>query len=236
MTGKTEKRNKAALFKHEHPYPPFIPEGATRLIVGTLPPPRFSTGELKKGDVDFCYGSIDGQLWVILDRIFGLNLKFETTPEAVAQRKAFLEVRKIGICDIVEHCHREKIDASDLGMQHVEYRNVLRYLREFPTVHTLLFTGGNSKNGPEYFFRRHLREHGMKLEVLSGEVPRIHCFTLTGADGNKREIRTVSLTAPSGSANRAVGGIPLYKELKKEDPGFTTIDFRIRQYRDFFLE
>ncbi|SFW67283.1 G/U mismatch-specific uracil-DNA glycosylase [Sinomicrobium oceani] len=224
------------MFIHQHPYPPFIPEGATKLIVGTLPPPRFSTGDLREGDVDFCYGSIDGQLWVILDRLFDLNLKFETTSEAIAQRKAFLKAQKIGICDIVENCKREKIDASDLGMQQVAYRDVLGYLRKFPTVRTLLFTGGNSKNGPEYFFRRHLREHGMKLEVLSGEVPRIHRFSLTGADGNKREIRTVSLTAPSGSANRAVGGIPLYKELKKEDPGFTTIDFRIRQYRDFFLE
>ena len=34
------------MFKHTHPYPPYIPENATKLIVGTLPPPRFTTGEL----------------------------------------------------------------------------------------------------------------------------------------------------------------------------------------------
>ena len=45
------------MFKHQHPYKPFIPEGTTKLIVGTLPPPRFSFGELKKDDVNFCYGS-----------------------------------------------------------------------------------------------------------------------------------------------------------------------------------
>ena len=55
------------MFIHKHPYPPYIPENATKLIVGTLPPPRFSNGILKKGDVNFCYGSIDGQLWRILD-------------------------------------------------------------------------------------------------------------------------------------------------------------------------
>ncbi|MDX1604525.1 MAG: uracil-DNA glycosylase family protein, partial [Salinimicrobium sediminis] len=71
-----------ALFHHQHPYEPFIPENATRLIVGTLPPPRFTTGELKEGDVDFCYGSRDGMLWQIIDRIFGLDLKFENTAEA----------------------------------------------------------------------------------------------------------------------------------------------------------
>ncbi|MGS2740567.1 uracil-DNA glycosylase family protein [Sinomicrobium sp. M5D2P17] len=230
------KNSKSSLFKHRHPFPPFIPEGATRLIVGTLPPPRFSTGVLKEGDVNFCYGSIDGQLWIILDRIFDLGLKFETTVEAIAQRKAFLKEQKIGICDIVECCEREKIDASDLGMQNVEYRNLVGYLRKHPEVHTLLFTGGNSKNGPEYFFRRHLKEYGMKLEVVSDEVPRIHRFALAEADGKNREIKTVSLIAPSGSANRAVGSIPLYKEQKQRDPKFTTIDFRILQYAKFFLE
>src|SRR5690625_8025524 len=69
------------LFHHIHPYPPFIPENATKLIVGTLAPPRFTTGDLLDGDVDFCYGTRDGQLWIILDRIFDLQLKFETTDE-----------------------------------------------------------------------------------------------------------------------------------------------------------
>ena len=75
------------LFFHKHPYEPFIFKEATKLIVGTLPPPRFTTGELKEGDVNFCYGSRDGQLWPILDRSFALNLKFETTEEAIEQRK-----------------------------------------------------------------------------------------------------------------------------------------------------
>mgnify|MGYP000926472591 FL=1 len=85
---------------HKHPYPPFIPENTTKLIVGTLPPPRFSKGQLKKDDVDFCYGSIDGQLWKILNEIFSLNLHFETTEFAIEQRKIFLIQHKIGICDI----------------------------------------------------------------------------------------------------------------------------------------
>ncbi|MCB0470404.1 MAG: uracil-DNA glycosylase family protein, partial [Flavobacteriaceae bacterium] len=70
------------MFLHKHPYPPFIPSKATKLIVGTLPPPRFSIGNLKSDDVNFCYGSRDGQLWKILDEIFNLNLKYENTQEA----------------------------------------------------------------------------------------------------------------------------------------------------------
>jgi G:T/U-mismatch repair DNA glycosylase len=115
------------MFLHRHPYQPFIPKNSTKLIVGTLPPPRFSTGELLEGDVNFCYGSRDGQLWPILDRIFELDLKYENSQNAVSQRKEFLIRQNIGICDIVESCKREKIDASDIGMREVQLRDLLKY-------------------------------------------------------------------------------------------------------------
>jgi len=219
------------MFEHTHPYAPFIPKNATKLIVGTLPPPRFTTGELKEGDVNFCYGSRDGQLWPILDRIFQLNLVFETTTAAITERKNFLTQHHIGICDIVATARRDKVDASDLGLQQIQLRDLISVLEKHPTVTTLLFTGGNSKNGPEYFFRRHLATYDLKLEVIQSEVPRIHSFQLPKS---RRLITTVSLTAPSGAANRAVGSVQKYKDMKAQDPSFNTIDFRVLQYRDHF--
>ena len=164
------------IFKHIHPYEPFINNSTEKLIVGTLPPPRFTTRDLKEGDVNFCYGSRDGQLWPILNKIFDLNLQFETTQKAIDQRKLFLKERKIGICDIVASAERIKIDASDLGMKNIQLRDVLGYLEKYPKIHTLLFTGGNSKNGPEYFFRKHLKEKSVVLKSVSNDVPRIHEF------------------------------------------------------------
>jgi G:T/U-mismatch repair DNA glycosylase len=217
------------LFLHTHPYEPFFPKGATKLIVGTLPPPRFTTGVLKKGDVDFCYGSISGLLWPVLDSIFDLDLTFETTQKAIDQRKDFLTSRGVGVCDIVHSCERKKIDASDLGMQNIKLRDVISYLRHYPKIQTLLFTGGNSKNGPEYFFRRHLKGYDLKLEVVSNDIPRIHQFNL-----GERVIKTVSLTAPSGAANRSIGSLQEYKALKKANPKFNTINFRVMQYQKYF--
>ncbi len=219
------------MFHHTHPYPPFIPKFATKLIVGTLPPPRFTMGMLNPGDVDFCYGSRDGLLWPILDRMFSLNLSFETTQKAIDERKAFLERRGIGICDIVSSAKRKKIDASDLGMLDPELRDLIKILEEFPNVNTLLFTGGNSKNGPEYFFRQLLKTYNIKLELVSDEIPREHEFyhPKTG-----KSVRTISLTAPSGSANRAVGSMEAYKLMKQNNPELNTIDFRVLQYKKFF--
>ena len=77
------------MFHHTHPYPPYILPTTERLIVGTLPPPRFTTGELNNEDVDFCYGSSNGLLWKVWDRIYDLGLNYENTHNAIAQRKAF---------------------------------------------------------------------------------------------------------------------------------------------------
>ena len=98
------------MFEHTHPYPPFNLEHATKLIVGTLPPPRFTTGDLLPEDVDFCYGSKNGMLWPILDQIFDLNLVYENTAHAIEQRSHFLKSRKIGVCDIVAAAQREKVE------------------------------------------------------------------------------------------------------------------------------
>jgi len=217
------------MFLHKHPYTPFIQKSTTKLIVGTLPPPRFSTGELLEKDVDFCYGSYYNSLWLYIEKIYNLNLRYDNSDKAIEERKQFLIKHKIGVCDIVESAEREKIDASDLGMKNIILRDVIGYLKEFPKIDTLLFTGGNSKNGPEYFFRKHIKDYNIKLEVVSNQVPRIHEFNL-----NNRLINTVSLTSASGSANRAIGSMPLYKQLKNSNTNFNTFDFRVMQYREFF--
>jgi G:T/U-mismatch repair DNA glycosylase len=242
------------MFLHKHPYKPFIQKDTTKLIVGTLPPPRFSTGQLLKRDVNFCYGSYYNSLWLFIDKIHNLGLLYDNSQEAIDERKQFLIQHKIGVCDIVESAEREKIDASDVGMSNIKLRDLIGYLKQFPKIDTLLFTGGNSKNGPEYFFRKHIKAYNVKLDVVSNEVPRIHQFELNvipskakqSVESNKgdvrlsavetsfRTIKTVSLTSGSGAANISISRMPLYKQLKTSNPNFNTFDFRVLQYREFF--
>ncbi len=196
-------------------------------------------------DVDFCYGSYYNSLWLFIGAIHNLKFRYDNSEEAIEERKTFLVQHKIGVCDIVASAEREKIDASDLGMTNIKLRDLIGYLNQYPKIDTLLFTGGNSKNGPEYFFRKHLREYGIKLELVSSEVPRKHQFQLTvkpnvgdvrlsAVETSFRTIKTVSLTSGSGAANISIGSMPLYKELKAKNPKFNTFDFRVIQYREFF--
>lgn len=217
------------MFFHFHPYEPFIKKDTKAIIVGTLPPPRFCTKEYKQNDVLFCYGSQDGQLWKALDIIFSLNLKFDNTKEAVNQRKEFLTKNKIGICDIVESCQREKIDASDIGMQNVVLRDILGYLKKYKNIETIIFTGGLCKNSPEYFLRKVLKDQKIKYQIINDEIPKINRFTY-----EQRIIKTISLTSPSNAANRSIGANKTYKIKKEQNPKYTTFDFRVEQYEKVF--
>jgi len=217
------------MFLHKHPHEVFLFKNCTRIIVGTLPPPRFSTGELKTKDVNFCYGSSEGLLWLLLDKIYDLKLSYENSKEAITQRKVFLKKERIGICDIVASCQREKIDASDLGMKNVVLRDILGYLKEYKKIDTLIFTGGNSKNGPEYFFRKVLKEKKISFQNLSSTVPKVHQFFY-----DKRIIKTISLTSPSNAANRYIGSTKLYKEKKAHNTKYSSLDFRLEQYKKVF--
>ncbi len=170
-------------------------------------------------------------LWPVLDEIFHLGLCYDNSRRAVRQRQDFLIEEKLGICDIVQSCRRSKIDASDLGMTEIRLRDIVAQLQLHPSIRMLIFTGGNSKNGPEYLFRRQLKSHEVQLAPVSNDIPRRHQFTL----GN-RVYTTVSLTSPSNAANRAIGSTVLYKKRKKEDPAYTTFQFRVEQYRTIFID
>ena len=72
-----------------------------------------------------------------IDKIHHLKLRYDNSQEVINQMNQFLIQYKIGVCDIVESCMREKIDASDLGIQQVTLRNVIGYIKQFPTIDTI---------------------------------------------------------------------------------------------------
>jgi len=219
------------MFFHYHPYEPFLNKNSKFLIIGTLPPPRFCQKELKLKDVDFCYGSKDNLLWQIINKIFKLDLIFENTLKAINQRKEFLISNQIGICDIVESCQRVKLDASDSSMENIVLRDILKYLESYKSIKTLIFTGGSSKNSPEYFLKKILKQNNIKIELINNTLPKTHQFTF-----DNRVFTTISLTSPSNAANKSIGANINYKMEKERNPEYTTFDFRVNQYKKVFLD
>lgn len=217
------------MFHHYHPYMPILNNDTKILIVGTLPPPRFCDKNLKLKDVNFSYGSQDNQLWQVLNKLFNLNLLFDNSNTAIEQRINFLNINKIGICDIVESCEREKIDASDIGMKNIILRDLISYIKKYPNIQRIIFTGKNTKNSPEYFFRKQLLNYKYKLVTIENPNIREHNLNIFN-----RTLTLYSLTSPSNAANRSIGANIIFKTKRLENKNYSTFDFRYEEYKIAF--
>ena len=116
-------------------------------------------------------------------------------------------------------------------MKQVQMRDLVKVLEEMPSVKRILFMGGNTKNGPEFLFKKLLKQKGIKFRQESEKSPRIHTVEIMD-----RQIKAISLISPSSAANRSIGANPMYKERKSKEPKYSTLEFRIEQYKEFFLD
>lgn len=128
-----------------HPYKPHICRGATKLIIGTMPPYRFCTNGIKKlckEDVDFYYGSKDNYFWGLMSEITNQKLQRKNTKEAIEERKVLLDSLKVGIMDVIKSCVHKNGKSDDKSLGNIELNSELikEKLLEFPSINTLIYT------------------------------------------------------------------------------------------------
>lgn len=128
--------------KSKHPYYPFVPEEATKLIIGTMPPYRFciTPKELYDDDVDFYYGSKDNYFWDLLSELAGTKLDKENTQTAIVQRKALLKNLHTGITDIIDQCTHTDGKSDDLSLNDIVLKPINELLSNYPKIDTLIYT------------------------------------------------------------------------------------------------
>lgn len=128
-----------------HPYKPYIPQNATKLIIGTIPPYRFciEPQELFEDDVRFYYGSRDNYFWSLIAGVTGVRLDRNNSEAAVNQRKALLTKLNIGITDIIEQCLHKDGKSDDASLQEITLKPLKELLLQNPKIDTLLYTSQN---------------------------------------------------------------------------------------------
>lgn len=127
-----------------HPYEEYIPENATKLILGTIPPYRFCIRQgLHADDVDFYYGSRDNSFWELVSSAVHRKLHYENTQEAIDERKRLLDFLHMGIVDIIAGCTRQDGKADDASLFNIEHRDLKTFLSKYPQIDTLIYTSKN---------------------------------------------------------------------------------------------
>lgn len=126
----------------KHPFEPYIPQDATKLIIGTMPPYRFCTEPqtLFDDDVNFYYGSRDNYFWDLIAEVTGVQLEHSNSEEAIDQRKALLTKLNIGITDVIEQCIHKKGKSDDASLTEITHKPIKEILLLNPKIDTLIYT------------------------------------------------------------------------------------------------
>lgn len=122
-----------------HPFPPFIPEGAKILIMGTFPPPS------KRWSMDFYYPNRTNDFWKIMGLIFLKDTKALYLNDGrdfnLHKIKELLTKYKIALHDTGRKIQRLKGNASDKYLEIIEKVHLQELLSVMPGCTTIATTG-----------------------------------------------------------------------------------------------
>lgn len=122
-----------------HPWPPFIPQGAKVLVMGTFPP------QAKRWSMDFYYPNRTNDFWKICGLLFlgdkDALLKEDGRSYDIDRIRALMTERHIALNDTVRKARRLKGNASDKFLEVVEPVPLFGLLAEMPDCHAVVTTG-----------------------------------------------------------------------------------------------
>ena len=122
-----------------HPFPPFLPEGAKVLMLGTFPP------KPNRWCVEFFYPNPTNDMWKIMGLIFYRDKFRFYDPEAKIYRlpelKQFLSEQKIALYDTATRVRRLKDNASDKFLEIVETINLDSFFEQRPSLRAIVTAG-----------------------------------------------------------------------------------------------
>lgn len=150
----------AAAMAEIHPLPPFLPQGARLLMLGSFPPPR------ARWSMEFFYPNLQNDMW----RIFGVVFFGDKNYFVVSGGKffdrdriaGFLAEKGIALSDTARSVMRHKGNASDKFLEIVEPADVGAMLGQMPGCHVVATTGDRASQ--------------TFAEITASEQPKVGCY------------------------------------------------------------
>ena len=122
-----------------HPLPPFAPQNARLLMLGSFPPPR------ERWKMDFYYPNIQNDMWRIFGLVFFNDREHFVSADGKGFREAairdFLGDKGIAISDTAHRIRRLQGNAADKSLQILEPLEIVALLARLPRCHAILTTG-----------------------------------------------------------------------------------------------
>ena len=122
-----------------HPLPPFLPEGAKVLMLGSFPPPK------ERWRMDFFYPNIQNDMWRIFGWVFFGDSNYFLTENRKSFRestiRSFLKAKGIALWDTAMEVKRQKGNASDKFLEVLRPINPEEILSQLTDCRAIVITG-----------------------------------------------------------------------------------------------
>ncbi|MDR3194785.1 MAG: uracil-DNA glycosylase family protein [Tannerella sp.] len=122
-----------------HPLPPFFPDGATVLMLGSFPPGK------ARWKMDFFYPNFQNDMWRIFGLVFFDDRDYFVTADRTSFREAairsFLTEKGIALWDTAMVVKRQKGNASDKFLEVIQPIDLEQTLRALPACRAIVVTG-----------------------------------------------------------------------------------------------
>jgi len=185
-----------------HPYLKFIPDNVQILVVGSFPIGKFThpqrRSEITVNEIDFFYGGSRNNFWSLVGDCYSVQLNSQE------KIKSLLNMKKIGIIDVIYSCIRIEGRADDKSLTSIEFNPEIESVIQAESLEKILFTSQQA--------RLWFHQNWHKPEDLTEVV----------------------LPSPSGQATRGIGKTQKYKDWKIKNPTLKVYDFCLTEYKKVF--
>ena len=122
-----------------HPLPPFLPQSASLLMLGSFPPQR------KRWSMDFYYPNWNNDMWRIIGLLFFQDTDYFTNKSFKTFQKddivRFLTTKGIALYDVATRIRRLQDNASDKYLEIVSPTQISGLLYKLPLCKAIATTG-----------------------------------------------------------------------------------------------
>jgi G:T/U-mismatch repair DNA glycosylase len=175
-------------YKEEiHPWEPFVPANADKLILGTFP-----TSENNRGALDFFYPNPNNNFWRLIFQTAGKKLEDYVHESPVEVRKQVLRDLRMGIADIGRRIFRQRDSSKDDNLFPIEYTDIFSLLDKYRNIQKVIITSSSGCNSVLSWFRHYANMNSFDFAIPKSRLPVKTKFSF-----NNREIEIEVISSPS---------------------------------------
>ncbi|MDR3261644.1 MAG: uracil-DNA glycosylase family protein [Tannerella sp.] len=125
--------------RESHPLPPFFPDGAKVLMLGSFPPKK------ERWKMDFFYPNLQNDMWRIFGLVFFSDKDYFLTDDRKSFKestiRSFLAEKGIALWDTAMEVNRQKGNASDKFLEVLQPVDLGMVLSQLPDCRAIVLTG-----------------------------------------------------------------------------------------------